>query len=116
MRVDRIGGWVEGFSGWRDPGEVVRSLIARDGDTGPFLDGGHDGFASCGPIAGKGEAAIGQVANAHIDADDILALLFLGSAIFRDCQSAVLELMVQPCCQDEFGAAGTDPRCIRNEF
>lgn len=69
-------------------------MFGRDGDAGPFLDSGHDGFAGCGPIAGEGEAAVGQVADAHIDADDVLALFFFGIVISRECQPAVLELIV----------------------
>ena len=69
-------------------------MFARDGNAGPFLDYGHDGFVGGGPIAGEGKAAVGQVADAHIDADDVLALLYFGSVFSRERQPAVLELIV----------------------
>lgn len=116
MRMRRVGGWVKGFFGCRIRGQVARRVLVRHGDTGPFLDCGHDAFTGRVPIVREGEAAVGQVADAHIDADDVLALQFINCAIFRESQSAVLELMVQPCCQDWFRAARTDPRCVRNEL
>lgn len=116
MRMRRVGSWVEGFFECRIRGHVARRVFVRDGDAGPFLDCGHDAITGRVPITREGEAAVCQVADAHIDADDVLALRFFGCAIFRETQSAVLELMVQPCCQDGFRAARTDPCCVRNEL
>ena len=95
---------------------MARSLFSRDGDASPFLYGWHNGFAGRRPISGEGEAAVGEISDTHINADDVLGLLFFGRAIFRERQSALLELLMQPCSQDGFGATGTDSRRVCNEF
>lgn len=43
----------------------------RDGNAGPLLHRGFD-FASSIPVSREGDVAIGEIPNAHVNADDVV--------------------------------------------
>lgn len=71
--------WVEGlfgFGGWGRWGAFL-----RDGEAGPVFEDGVGGGGLSRRVGGDGEETVGEVADAHVDADDSVGF---GSTVLRE--------------------------------
>lgn len=126
----RVGCGVEGFfdfgwcGGFRSCGLILRvgsirgrGRLAGDGDAGPGFDDGR-GRGGGGFLArefgvsgrGHGQDAVGEVADAHVDADDSTCLRLRRHVCEMDIRRVVtvLKLGEEPRRQVRLGAAGVD--------